>query len=99
MNSCGEVGLIETRSLPPPHAGCPRGDPGSLPVLTPLPLSSSLMKRVIEISSCLVLLAMTFACSGSQPQPAPSIATQSPVASAPSDNYPSLAIQAREMGD
>jgi len=27
VNSCGEVGLIETRSLPPPHAGCPRGDP------------------------------------------------------------------------
>ena len=26
-----------TRSLPPPHAGCPRGDPGSLPVLTPWP--------------------------------------------------------------
>jgi len=23
-----------TRSLPPPHAGCPRGDPGPLPVLT-----------------------------------------------------------------
>ena len=22
-----------TRSLPPPHAGCPRGDPGPLPVL------------------------------------------------------------------
>src|SRR5207237_2510336 len=25
-----------TRSLPPPHAGCPRGDPGPLPVLTSL---------------------------------------------------------------
>jgi hypothetical protein len=24
------------RSLPPPHAGCPRGDPGPLPVLTRL---------------------------------------------------------------
>src|SRR2546429_4561877 len=24
-----------TRSHPPPHAGCPRGDPGPLPVLTP----------------------------------------------------------------
>jgi len=23
-----------TRSHPPPHAGCPRGDPGPLPVLT-----------------------------------------------------------------
>jgi len=57
------------------------------------------MKRVIEISSCLVLLATTFACSRSQPQPAPSIATQSPVASAPSDNYPTLAAQAQEMSD
>src|SRR5256885_6323453 len=57
------------------------------------------MKRVIEISSCLVLLATTFACSRNEPQNAPSIATQSPVASAPSDNYPSLAIQAQEMSD
>ncbi len=28
------VEMTNTRSLPPPHAGCPRGDPGSLPVLT-----------------------------------------------------------------
>ena len=28
------VAWIETRSHPPPHAGCPRGDPGPLPVLT-----------------------------------------------------------------
>ncbi len=26
-----------TRSHPPPHAGCPRGDPGPLAVLTSLP--------------------------------------------------------------
>ncbi|HBB94034.1 MAG TPA: hypothetical protein DC054_01470 [Blastocatellia bacterium] len=57
------------------------------------------MKRVIEILSCLVLLATTFACSGNQPQRAPSIATQSPVASSPSDNYPNLAAQAQEMSD
>jgi len=25
--------LLLTRSLPPPHAGCPRGAPGPLPVL------------------------------------------------------------------
>jgi len=57
------------------------------------------MKRVIEISSCLVLLATTFACSGNQSQNAPSIATQSPLASAPSDNYPTLAAQAQEIND
>jgi len=57
------------------------------------------MKRVIEISSCLVLLATIFACGGNPPQPAPSIATQAPVASAPSDNYPTLAPQAQEMSD
>jgi WD40 repeat protein len=28
------VARIETRSHPPPHAGCPRGDPGPLAVLT-----------------------------------------------------------------
>jgi len=56
------------------------------------------MKRVIEISSCLILLATTFAC-GNPSQQAPSIAIQSPVASAPSDNYPNLAAQAQEMSD
>jgi len=34
-----------TRSLPPPHAGCPRGDPGSLPVLN-LPDHSSPLPTV-----------------------------------------------------
>src|SRR5947207_12226237 len=36
-NSDSELELGDassTRSLPPPHAGCPRGDPGPLPVLT-----------------------------------------------------------------
>ena len=31
------VAWIETRSHPPPRAGCPRGDPGPLPVLTSSP--------------------------------------------------------------
>ena len=30
---CGELNTSQTRSHPPPHAGCPRGDPGPLPVL------------------------------------------------------------------
>jgi hypothetical protein len=38
------VAWVETRSLPPPHAGCPRGGPGPLPVLTP---SSSSIPCVI----------------------------------------------------
>src|SRR5438128_8128262 len=29
-----KIARIVTRSHPPPHAGCPRGDPGPLPVLT-----------------------------------------------------------------
>jgi len=29
----GELNPAQTRSHPPPHAGCPRGDPGPLPVL------------------------------------------------------------------
>jgi hypothetical protein len=29
------------RSHPPPHAGCPRGDPGPLPVLTLSPASQA----------------------------------------------------------
>src|SRR5437763_9351821 len=29
-----EIAGVVTRSHPPPHAGCPRGDPGPLPVLT-----------------------------------------------------------------
>jgi len=29
-----EIARMVTRSHPPPHAGCPRGDPGPLPVLT-----------------------------------------------------------------
>src|SRR6185436_10925744 len=28
-----ELRGTQTQSLPPPHAGCPRGDPGPLPVL------------------------------------------------------------------
>jgi hypothetical protein len=32
-----DLRCVTGRSLPPPHAGCPRGDPGSLPVLI-LPL-------------------------------------------------------------
>ncbi len=32
----GACFLTVTRSHPPPHAGCPRGDPGPLPVLTSL---------------------------------------------------------------
>src|SRR5438105_9247158 len=35
-------------SHPPPHAGCPRGDPGPLWVLTPAPLSRSLPLAVLE---------------------------------------------------
>src|SRR5256884_6745390 len=34
-----------TRSHPPPHAGCPRGDPGPLSVLTSSPWRSSLGDR------------------------------------------------------
>ncbi len=36
------------RSHPPPHAGCPHGDPGPLPVLTPAPGSVTFFRYKVE---------------------------------------------------
>ncbi len=47
----------ETRSPPPPHAGCPRGDPGPLPVLT-----SSVAKRMRLTGVRLPLVLFAVCC-------------------------------------
>jgi len=57
------------------------------------------MKQVIVVLSCLIWLSTILACSRNEPQKAPSITTQSPVASTASDNYPNLATQAKEVSD
>ena len=52
---------VVTRSHPPPHASCPRGDPGPLPVLTSFTevgTLTPLVQRVLAslMSTCKILL-------------------------------------------
>src|SRR5260221_6208895 len=58
------------------------------------------MRRVLLILSCLLLLAPMLACGRTQPNKA-SVATSQPATTATttSENYPSLATQAKEMND
>src|SRR5207302_9144579 len=43
------------RSHPPPHAGCPRGDPGPLPVLTSFALIQRVSALAVEVAQVLSL--------------------------------------------
>lgn len=51
----------------------------------------------MKIACCLVLLTLTIACAQKEAQKRPAVATPSPVATA--ENYPSLAVQAKEVND
>jgi hypothetical protein len=44
----GELNTSQTRSHPPPHAGCPRGDPGLLPVPYSSTLNANRLRRRIH---------------------------------------------------
>ncbi len=54
------------------------------------------MRRFRSLT-CLVLLSLTIACGQKKPQTTLAVATPSPVATA--ENYPSLAVQAKEVND
>jgi hypothetical protein len=51
----------------------------------------------MKIACSLVLLSVTIACAQKEAQKTPAVATSSPAATA--ENYPSLAVQAKEVND
>ena len=79
-------------------AGLPRRGPRACPGLNSAAGYAGSLSVTSTVAACVIVCSLTLACSG-KPSNTNASATTTAASTAPSDNYPSLAAQAKEMSD